>query len=87
MEKKHELDNTLVNLKDFKKELENYVIILDSGRGVSLSNLPTHFWCKNWKLILIYIAYFIMLSILHGMLYGLFVTLFMMGFFYGLSRS
>lgn len=45
------------------------------------------FWCKNWKLILIYIAYFIMLSILHGMLYGLFVTLFMMGFFYGLSRS
>ena len=44
MEKKHELDNTLVNLKDFKKELENHVIILDSGRGVSLSNLPTHFW-------------------------------------------
>jgi hypothetical protein len=31
-------------LKDFKKELENHVIILDSGRGVSLSNLPTHFW-------------------------------------------
>ena len=44
MEKKHELDNTLVNLKDFKKALENHVIILDSGRGVSLSNLPTHFW-------------------------------------------
>ena len=41
---KTELDNTLVNLKDFKKELENHVIILDSGRGVSLSNLPTHFW-------------------------------------------
>lgn len=44
MEKKNDLDNTLVNLKDFKKELENHVIILDSGRGVSLSNLPTHFW-------------------------------------------
>jgi hypothetical protein len=58
MEKRHELDNALVNLKDFKKELENHVIILDSGRkelenhviildsgrGVSLSNLPTHFW-------------------------------------------
>ena len=34
----------MVNLKDFKKELEDHVIILDSGRGVSLSNLPTHFW-------------------------------------------
>ena len=40
----HPLNNTLVNLKDFKKALENHVIILDSGRGVSLSNLPTHFW-------------------------------------------
>ena len=41
---KHELENTLVNLKEFKKELEEHTIILDSGRGVSLSNLPTHFW-------------------------------------------
>ena len=40
----HPLNNTLQNLKDFKEELENHVIILDSGRGVSLSNLPTHFW-------------------------------------------
>jgi hypothetical protein len=44
MEKKHELDNTLVNLKSFKEEIENHVIILDSGIRVSLSNLPTHFW-------------------------------------------
>jgi hypothetical protein len=41
---KHELENTLVNLKQFKKELEEHVMILDSGRGVSISNLPTHFW-------------------------------------------
>lgn len=44
MEKKHELENTLVNLKSFKEEIENHVIILDSGIRVSLSNLPTHFW-------------------------------------------
>ena len=43
MEKKHELDNTLVNLKDFKKELENYDAPENVG-GWSLSNLPTHFW-------------------------------------------
>jgi len=43
-EEKHELENTLVNLKQFKKELEEHVMILDSGRGVSISNLPTHFW-------------------------------------------
>jgi hypothetical protein len=41
---KHELENTLVNLKQFKKELEEHIMILDSGRGVSISNLPTHFW-------------------------------------------
>jgi len=41
----HPLENTLINLKDFKQELEEYIIILDSGRGVSLSNnLPSHFW-------------------------------------------
>ena len=44
MEKKHELENTLVNLKSFKEEIETHVIILDSGIRVSLSNLPTHFW-------------------------------------------
>jgi hypothetical protein len=41
---KHELENMLVNLKQFKKELEEHTMILDSGRGVSMSNLPTHFW-------------------------------------------
>jgi hypothetical protein len=41
---KHPLENTLQNLKDFKKGLEEHTIILDSGRGVSLSNLPSHFW-------------------------------------------
>jgi hypothetical protein len=41
--KKHELENTLVNLKDFKKELENYDAPENFG-GWSLSNLPTHFW-------------------------------------------
>ena len=41
--KKHELENTLVRLKDFKKELENYDVPENLG-GWSLSNLPTHFW-------------------------------------------
>lgn len=44
MNKEQPLENTLQNLKDFKKELEEHTIILDSGRSVSLSNLPTHFW-------------------------------------------
>lgn len=54
---------------------------------LGISDVIQRFLYNNWKLILLYIAYFIMFSILHGMLYGLFATLFMMGFFYGLSRS
>ncbi len=44
MNEEHTLTNTLINLIEFKKELEEHTIILDSGRGVSLSNLPSHFW-------------------------------------------
>ena len=44
MNNEHPLTNTLINLIEFKKELEDHTIILDSGRGVSLSNLPSHFW-------------------------------------------
>jgi hypothetical protein len=40
MEDKHELENTLVNLKDFKEALDDFV----TPEGWSLSNLPTHFW-------------------------------------------
>lgn len=36
---KHELSNTLINLKEFKDELSDYEV-----DGWSLSNLPTHFW-------------------------------------------
>jgi len=43
MEKKHELENTLVNLKEFKEVLENFEAPENLG-GWSLSNLPTHFW-------------------------------------------
>jgi hypothetical protein len=39
----HPLENTLINLKDFKQELENYEAPENLG-GWSLSNLPTHFW-------------------------------------------
>ena len=43
MEKKHELENTLIKLKDFKEELNNFDAPENLG-GWSLSNLPTHFW-------------------------------------------
>ena len=39
----HPLENTLINLKDFKQALENYTAPENLG-GWSLSNLPTHFW-------------------------------------------
>ena len=38
-EKIHELESTLRNLKDFKKELSEH-----DFNGVILSNLPHHFW-------------------------------------------
>lgn len=43
MEKKHELENTLVNLKEFREALDNFEAPENLG-GWSLSNLPTHFW-------------------------------------------
>ena len=33
IKEQHPLENTLINLKDFKQELEEYII-----------NLPSHFW-------------------------------------------
>jgi len=41
---KHKLNRTLNRLKEFRTDLDNHVVFLDSDRGVSLSNLPTHFW-------------------------------------------
>ena len=43
MEKKHELESTLVNLKEFREGLDNFEAPENLG-GWSLSNLPTHFW-------------------------------------------
>ena len=43
MEKKHELESTLVNLKEFREELDKFEAPENLG-GWSLSNLPTHFW-------------------------------------------
>ena len=43
MEKKHELESTLVNLKEFREALDNFEAPENLG-GWSLSNLPTHFW-------------------------------------------
>ena len=43
MEKKHELESTLVNLKEFRESLDNFEAPENLG-GWSLSNLPTHFW-------------------------------------------
>lgn len=43
MEKKHDLENTLINLKD----LNNYLNEFEAPpnlNGWSLSNLPTHFY-------------------------------------------
>ena len=45
MEKKHELESTLVNLKEFRDALNNFEAPENLG-GWSLSNLPTHFWEK-----------------------------------------
>lgn len=42
--KPQELENILINLKNFKKDLEQHVMILDDGKAISLSNIPTHFW-------------------------------------------
>lgn len=39
----HNLSSTLIMLKDFKKELEDFVAP-PSEHGWSLSNLPCHFW-------------------------------------------
>jgi hypothetical protein len=43
MEKKHELESTLVNLKEFREALDNFEAPENLG-GWSLSNLPAHFW-------------------------------------------
>jgi len=43
MENKHELESTLVNLKEFREALDNFEAPENLG-GWSLSNLPTHFW-------------------------------------------
>ena len=43
MKKKHELESTLVNLKEFREALDNFEAPENLG-GWSLSNLPTHFW-------------------------------------------
>ena len=43
MNNKHELENTLTNLKDFKKSLSEFSTP-SSESGWHLSNLPTHFW-------------------------------------------
>ena len=37
------MNSTLTNLKEFKNELENFVVPPNT-EGWSLSNLPTHFW-------------------------------------------
>ena len=43
MGKKHELWSVLTNLKEFKKNLDDFVAPAND-EGWSLSNLPTHFW-------------------------------------------
>ena len=43
MNSKHELEDTLVNLKDFKSQLSSFDAPENLG-GWSLSNLPNHFW-------------------------------------------
>jgi formate hydrogenlyase subunit 6/NADH:ubiquinone oxidoreductase subunit I len=43
MNKQHQLKNTLINLKEFKNDLDNFSAP-PNEHGWSLSNLPTHFW-------------------------------------------